>query len=143
MPNDPQPTSAVAGVGGSRGFELLAPPVQQWIWRRGWGELREIQEQAIPLLLGGDRDLVIAAPTASGKTEAAFVPLLSHLVSADRPAQGFDIVYVSPLKALINDQFRRLEDLCEALEVPVHKWHGDVSSGAKARAMRAPQGVCS
>lgn len=143
MPNDPQPTSdvAVAGVGGSRGFALLAQPVQKWIWRSGWGELREIQEQAIPLLLGGDRDLVIAAPTASGKTEAAFVPLLSRLVSADSHAQGFDIVYVSPLKALINDQFRRLEDLCEALEVPVHKWHGDVNSAAKARAMRAPQGV--
>ena len=141
MPNDPQPIPDVAGVGGSRGFELLAQPVQQWIWRRGWGELRDIQERAIPLLLGGDRDLVIAAPTASGKTEAAFVPLLSRLVSADRQARGFEIVYVSPLKALINDQFRRLEELCEALEVPVHKWHGDVSSGAKARAMRAPQGV--
>ena len=143
MPNDSHPTPAVddAGIGGSRGFALLAQPVQQWIWRSGWGELRDIQERAIPLLLRGDRDLVIAAPTASGKTEAAFVPLLSRLVSAGRQAQGFEILYVSPLKALINDQFRRLEELCEALEIPVHKWHGDVSSAAKARAMRAPQGV--
>ena len=137
----PTPDDAAAGVRSSRGFALLARPVQQWIWRSGWGDLRDIQEQAIPLLLNGDRDLVIAAPTASGKTEAAFVPLLSRLVSAERRSHGFDIVYVSPLKALINDQFRRLDELCESLEIPVHKWHGDVSSGAKARAMRAPQGV--
>lgn len=125
----------------SSSFERLARPVQQWIWRRGWNQLRDIQEQAIPLLLAGDDDLVIAAPTAAGKTEAAFVPLLSRLVSSKPAAGGFDIVYVSPLKALINDQFRRLEELCEALEIPVHKWHGDVSSVAKSRAVRDPRGV--
>lgn len=125
----------------SSSFGLLARPVQQWIWRQGWNQLRDIQEQAIPLLLASHEDVVIAAPTASGKTEAAFVPLLSRLVSSQRPVQGFDIVYVSPLKALINDQFRRLEELCESLEVPVHKWHGDVSSVAKSRATRDPRGV--
>ncbi len=125
----------------SSSFELLARPVQQWIWRSGWNQLRDIQEQAIPLLLAGDDDLVIAAPTAAGKTEAAFIPLLSRLVSSKRAARGFDIVYVSPLKALINDQFRRLEELCESLEIPVHKWHGDVSSVAKSRAVKDPQGV--
>ena len=125
----------------SASFQLLARPLQQWIWRRGWNRLRDIQEQAIPLLLAGDDDVVIAAPTATGKTEAAFIPLLSRLVSSKRAARGFDIVYVSPLKALINDQFRRLEELCESLAIPVHKWHGDVSSVAKSRAVRDPQGV--
>ena len=125
----------------STSFQLLARPLQQWIWRRGWNRLRDIQEQAIPLLLAGDDDVVIAAPTATGKTEAAFIPLLSRLVSSKRAARGFDIVYVSPLKALINDQFRRLEELCESLRLPVHKWHGDVSSVAKARAVTDPRGV--
>ena len=128
-------------IGASTGFGLLARPVQQWIWKSGWSALRDIQERAIPLILEGSNDLVIAAPTASGKTEAAFVPLLSRLVDSRDRAQGFEIVYVSPLKALINDQFRRLDDLCEELDVPVHKWHGDVSSSAKARAMRDPGGV--
>lgn len=123
------------------GFEALARPVQRWIWQNGWTELRGVQQRAIPLLLDGDGDVVIAAPTASGKTEAAFIPLLSRLALSNRRGPGFDFVYVSPLKALINDQFRRLDDLCESLEVPVHKWHGDVSESAKARALRAPGGI--
>lgn len=125
----------------SSNFERLARPVQQWIWRSGWQELRDIQEQAIPLLLSGENDLVIAAPTAAGKTEAAFVPLLSRLVKARPKAPGFNILYVSPLKALINDQFRRLDDLCESLDIPVHRWHGDVSSVKKQRAVRNPRGI--
>lgn len=125
----------------SSSFARLARPVQQWVWRSGWNELRDIQEQAVPLILDSDRDIVIAAPTASGKTEAAFIPLLSRLVSSKREMRGFEIVYVSPLKALINDQFRRLEDLCEMLDVPVHKWHGDVSGIKKHRAVRDPRGV--
>ena len=133
--------SAGAGIGESPEFGLLARPVQQWIWKSGWSQLRDIQESAIPLLLQGDRDLVIAAPTASGKTEAAFVPLLSRVVGSETGGGGFELVYVSPLKALINDQFRRLDELCEALEIPVHKWHGDVSGTAKARAIRDPRGV--
>ena len=125
----------------SSGFDLLARQVQEWIWRNNWQELRDIQEQAIPLLLSEDSDVIIAAATAGGKTEAAFLPLLSRLLATDRDSGGFDILYVSPLKALINDQFRRLDDLCEMIEIPVHKWHGDVSSAAKTKARRRPRGV--
>lgn len=125
----------------SASYELLARPVQEWIWRSGWDELRDIQEQAIPLLLRGDADVIIAAATASGKTEAAFVPLLSRLAEGSRGPRGFELLYVSPLKALINDQFRRLEGLCEALDVPVHRWHGDVAGSLKTRAARDPRGV--
>ena len=125
----------------SSSFDLLARPVQEWIWRNDWHALRDIQEHAIPLLLSEDSDVIISAATAGGKTEAAFLPLLSRLLSTDRDSGGFDILYVSPLKALINDQFRRLEDLCELIEIPVHKWHGDVSSAAKAKARRNPRGV--
>ena len=125
----------------SSSFDLLARPVQEWIWRNNWRELNDIQEQAIPLLLSEGADVIIAAPTAAGKTEAAFLPLLSRLLSTNRDIEGFDIVYVSPLKALINDQFRRLDELCEMIEIPVHKWHGDVSSVAKAKARRERRGV--
>ena len=105
----------------SSSFERLAEPIRRWIWQQGWRELRDIQERSIPALLDGERDVIIAAATAGGKTEAAFLPLLSRLVTTPAPSRGFRILYVSPLKALINDQFRRLDALCETLEIPVYR----------------------
>ena len=124
----------------STAFDLLAEPVQRWIWDKGWGELHDIQERAISVLLGGDRDLIIAAPTAGGKTEAAFLPLVSSVLDTPGPG-GFDLVYVAPLKALINDQLGRTEDLCKHTELPVYPWHGDISQGVKSRARSNPKGV--
>ena len=68
------------------------------------------------------------------------LPLLTRVV-AKQNRNGFAILYVSPLKALINDQHRRLEDLCEACDIGLHKWHGDVSADAKARARKNPGGI--
>ena len=113
-------------------FDLLAEPVRRWIWQQGWDELRDIQERAIPVVVEGKADLIIAAPTAGGKTEAAFLPLLSRIAGGS--GRGFKALYLSPLKALINDQFRRLDGLGQAAGVPVHRWHGDVASTVKARA---------
>ena len=124
----------------SEAFDLLAEPVQRWIWQKGWPSLRDIQERAIPCLVDGDDDLIIAAATAGGKTEAAFFPLISKAFTTGN-GEGFDLVYVGPLRALINDQFQRLEDLCETLEMPVHPWHGDISQSVKARARKNPRGI--
>ncbi|MBM3552137.1 MAG: DEAD/DEAH box helicase [Alphaproteobacteria bacterium] len=121
-------------------FERLALPVRRWIWQQKWASLRDVQEKAIPIVLDGG-DVVISARTAAGKTEAAFLPLLSRLVESEQTADGFAVLYVSPLKALINDQHRRLESLCEACDVLLHKWHGDVNESAKARARRRPSGI--
>ena len=124
----------------STGFDLLAEPVRRWIWLKGWNSLRDIQERAIPTLLNDNSDVIIAAATAGGKTEAAFLPLISSTL--EYPSEsGFDLVYVSPLRALINDQFQRLEDLCAKIELPVYPWHGDISQGVKARARRNPCGI--
>ena len=126
----------------SKAFELLAEPIRRWIWQKGWTSLRDIQERAIPYLINGDNDLIIAAATAGGKTEAAFLPLISKVsMSMTEKSEGFDLVYVGPLRALINDQFRRLEDLCDVLEMSVHRWHGDVSQAAKTRARKNPHGI--
>jgi ATP-dependent Lhr-like helicase len=125
----------------SKAFDLLHHEVQRWIWKQGWDELRDIQERAIPLLLQGDQDIIIAATTAGGKTEAAFLPIVSRLVERDQTARGFKAIYVSPLRALINDQFGRLEALCSDLEIPVFKWHGDVSQSQKLRARQKPDGI--
>lgn len=92
----------------SSAFELLAEPVRRWIWDQDWTELRDIQERAITTLLEEDQDLIIAAPTAGGKTEAAFLPLISSVLTEPGPG-GFDLVYVAPLRAPINDQLDRME----------------------------------
>lgn len=121
-------------------FDLLAEPVRRWIWQQKWPSLRDVQEKAIPAVLAGG-DVVISARTAAGKTEAAFLPLLSRIASSERSADGFAALYVSPLKALINDQYRRLESLCAACDILLHKWHGDAAQDAKARARKRPSGL--
>ncbi|GAB7529596.1 DEAD/DEAH box helicase [Pseudomonas sp. 3A(2025)] len=123
----------------SAGFERLHPEVQQWVWSQGWTSLRDAQEWAIPALINADRDVIIAASTAAGKTEAAFLPILTHLLNHDEPAGA--VLYISPLKALINDQWDRLSRLCERLEIPVIGWHGDVSSSKKHRFLKSPNGI--
>lgn len=122
----------------SSAFQSLHPRIQRYLWTEQWEALREVQELAIPLVLTADRDVIIAASTASGKTEAAFLPALTHLLNTDE--EGL-IVYISPLKALINDQFERLQRLCEDLEVPVWPWHGDISGATKQRFFKHPRGV--
>lgn len=101
--------------------------------------MREVQECAIEAILHTGASVLIAAATAAGKTEAAFLPLLTE--TAARATPGLSILYVSPLKALINDQFRRLDELCERLEIDVVRWHGDGLQSAKRRALERPNGV--
>lgn len=125
--------------GNSTSFYLLDERIQRFIWADGWEELRDAQEAAIPLILNADKDVIIAAATAAGKTEAAFFPALTHLLQ-DSPGEGL-IVYISPLKALINDQFGRLDRLCENLEIPVWPWHGDISSTSKTKFVAKRHGV--
>lgn len=125
--------------GDSSSFHLLDPRIQRYIWTEGWTELRDAQEMAIPPIVAADRDVIIAAATAAGKTEAAILPALTHLLKAE-PLNGL-IVYISPLKALINDQFARLDKLCEDLGIPVCPWHGDISATLKSRFLKDPRGV--
>jgi ATP-dependent Lhr-like helicase len=122
----------------SQAFLQLDPRIQRYLWAEGWGALREVQERAIPLILPGNQDVIVAASTASGKTEAAFLPALTHLLG--RPSEGL-IVYISPLKALINDQFGRLDRLCENLDVAVWPWHGDITATSKRKFVQKPTGV--
>jgi len=123
----------------STAFELLHRTVQQKLWDMKWTELRPIQTKAIRHVLMGGGDCIISSPTASGKTEAAFLPVLSAI--ADSPLGSVRAMYIGPLKALINDQFRRLEDLCARMEMPVHKWHGDIDATARRALLDAPSGI--
>lgn len=120
-------------------FSLLHPGVQEAIWKMGWKVLKPIQVQAIHTICETENHLVICAPTAGGKTEAAFLPIISKL--AANPQSSVQAIYVGPLKALINDQFRRLEELCTELEIPVHRWHGDVPANQKKALREKPSGI--
>lgn len=122
----------------SSSFYLLDERIQRFIWTEGWESLRDAQETAIPLIIKADRDVIVAAATAAGKTEAAFLPALTRLLQDDELGL---IVYISPLKALINDQFGRLDRLCEQLEIPVWPWHGDISASSKTRFLTRRSGV--
>lgn len=121
----------------STAFSLLDPRIQRWIWQARWTELKDAQERAIPVILKGERDVIIAAATASGKTEAAFFPILTRMLAEPAPVSA---LYISPLKALINDQWGRLSLLCESLDIPVIPWHGDISASVKQRFLRKPRG---
>lgn len=120
-------------------FGLLDGRIQRWVWSQRWTSLRVVQERAIPLLLSGSTDVILAAATSAGKTEAAFFPLLTRLLKCESEP-GF-ILSISPLKALINDQTQRLRGLCELLDLPVLGWHGDVSISQKQKFLKSMSGV--
>ncbi|WP_271273201.1 DEAD/DEAH box helicase [Aliamphritea hakodatensis] len=119
-------------------YEQLDVSVQKWLFKQGWSDLREIQKLAIEPILSGCQDVLISASTAAGKTEAFFLPASSAVANVK---DGFSILYISPLKALINDQYRRLDSLAEMLEMDVTPWHGDSSQAKKKKARSTPSGI--
>ena len=120
-------------------FDRYAPFVQDFIYRNNWENLRAIQVAAGDAIFNTDDNVLLSASTASGKTEAAFFPILT-LFSEDMP-RSVGAIYIGPLKALINDQFMRLNELCEEAQIPVWHWHGDVSQSHKAKLLKNPSGI--
>ncbi|MBQ8587108.1 MAG: DEAD/DEAH box helicase [Oscillospiraceae bacterium] len=120
-------------------FERYAPFVQDFIYRNRWENLRAIQVAAGDAIFNTDENVLLTASTASGKTEAAFFPILS--LFAENPPDSVGCIYIGPLKALINDQFSRLNELCAEAEIPVWHWHGDVAQSHKAKLMKKPSGI--
>lgn len=120
-------------------YDRLAPFIQEYIFKERWTELRDIQVAACNAIFDTDKNLLLSSGTASGKTEAAFLPVLTDLYN--NPSSSVGVLYISPLKALINDQFERLFGLLEYSNIPVWKWHGDVSQNKKQKLLRRPSGV--
>jgi len=121
------------------GFDRLAGALQyQIVNTLGWDELRPVQAQTIDGVLDGD-NCVVLAPTAGGKTEAAFFPLLSRMSQEDwRPVS---VVYLSPIRALLNNQEDRVSRLAGMLGRRAFKWHGDVGQGPRTRFLREPADI--
>ncbi|MGF1992469.1 MAG: DEAD/DEAH box helicase [Nostoc sp. ZfuVER08] len=120
-------------------FTRLAPFIQEYIYHHQWTELRPVQIAACQVIFDTDAHLLVAAATAAGKTEAAFLPVLTLL--HNYPANTIGALYISPIKALINDQFERLNDLLKEADIPVWHWHGDVSQTRKNKLLKNPQGI--
>ncbi|MEZ4222308.1 MAG: DEAD/DEAH box helicase [Polyangiaceae bacterium] len=101
----------------------------------GWRELRPVQDQTIEAVLDG-KNAVVLAPTAGGKTEAAFFPLLSQMDAQDwKPVS---VLYLSPIRALLNNQEDRVQRLAGMVGRRAFKWHGDVGQGERKRFIADP-----
>ncbi|HWR18951.1 MAG TPA: DEAD/DEAH box helicase [Clostridia bacterium] len=120
-------------------FSRLAPFIQDFIYENKWDELRGNQVAACEVIFDSDDNLLLSSGTASGKTEAAFLPILTELYN--KPSNSVGVMYISPLKALINDQFKRLEQLLLYSNIPVTKWHGDASITQKNKLVKHPEGL--
>ena len=120
-------------------FDSFAPFIREFIYSRGWQKLHDVQITAARVIFDTDHNLLIPSSTASGKTEAAFFPILSQIYEDDTP--GIAVLYIAPLKSLINDQFGRITELTDEADIPVFHWHGDVARSHKEKMLRAPRGV--
>ena len=120
-------------------FDRYAPFIQDFIYEHDWESLRGIQVAAADAIFNSCDNVLLTASTASGKTEAAFFPILTEFW--ENPPTSVGAIYIAPLKALINDQFARLNELCEEADIPVWRWHGDVSQSHKNRLMKKPSGI--
>ncbi len=120
-------------------FDRYAPFIQDYIYRSGWKMLRGVQNAAGEAIFGTDDNVLLQASTASGKTEAAFFPILTLL--DEEPPLSVGVLYIAPLKALINDQFGRLSELCADAGIPVCRWHGDAPQTQKRRLLKKPDGI--
>ncbi len=119
-------------------YTLLSEPIRKYIRDKHWEQLRAIQTAAIEKILTTDNNYILISRTASGKTEAAFLPILSKI---DFYETGVQVLYISPLIALINDQFNRVEELCKNLDINVTKWHGEASRSLKEHLIQHPEGI--
>ncbi len=120
-------------------FYSFSPFIREFIYANSWESLHEMQLEAARVIFTSEDNLLLSSSTASGKTEAAFFPILSELYEA--PAKSFGVLYVAPLKSLINDQFDRISALCDSTGINVFHWHGDVAASHKSKALRNPSGI--
>jgi len=120
-------------------FDLLVKPVRRLIEHRGFSKPTEPQEKTIPLILEG-KNVLLISPTATGKTEAAFLPVLSMLLQEPHTS-GIKVLYITPLRALNRDMLERLEWWCNNLDIKLAVRHGDTETRERTRQARSPPDV--
>ena len=121
---EPMPTEQVNQI-----FFRFPDFIREYVYSHSWDTLRAVQLSAAQTLFFSDHHLLLSSSTASGKTEAAFFPILTDLW--ENPPTGIGVLYIAPLKSLINDQFGRMEELLTQSGISVTHWHGDVAASHK------------
>jgi ATP-dependent Lhr-like helicase len=122
---------------GTEVFSMLAKPIRDAIKEKGFIEPTEPQRAAIPLILEG-KNVLLIAPTASGKTESAVLPILSLHISSRETRSGIRILYITPLRALNRDLLERLEWWCSRVDVKIAVRHGDTEIRERGRQAKSP-----
>ena len=122
-----------------RVFIKFPPFIREYIYAHSWDSLREVQLFAAGVLFDTKNNLLLTSSTASGKTEAAFFPIITDVWN--EPCEGVSVLYIAPLKSLINDQFFRIEELLEESGIRVTHWHGDVAATQKKKLLEQPEGI--
>lgn len=120
-------------------YERLADFIQDYIYDKNWEHLNSMQIRAVEKVLEKKDNLLFTAGTAMGKTEAALMPALTDLY--EHPVDSAGILYVSPLKALINDQFCRIEEMLAGTGLGITRWHGDAPLSGKEKLLSCPGGI--
>ncbi len=118
-------------------FEILVKPVRRLIEQKGFKAPTEPQEKTVPRILEG-KNVLLISPTATGKTEAAVLPVLSMLLQTPERPHGIKILYVTPLRALNRDLLERLKWWCNNLDVRLAVRHGDTETAERARQSQTP-----
>ena len=124
-----------------RVFSRFPDFIKEYIYSHGWSELRETQLAAADVIFNTDSNLLLSSSTASGKTEAAFFPIIADIVDSPADSKSISVLYIAPLKSLINDQFYRLEEVLDQSGITLTHWHGDVSASHKTRLLKNPEGI--
>ena len=122
-------------------FSRFPDFIKEYIYSHGWSELREIQLSAADVIFNTDKNLLLSSSTASGKTEAAFFPIIADIVENPPANRSVSVLYIAPLKSLINDQFSRLDELLDMSGIPLTHWHGDVGASHKTKLLKNPEGI--
>ena len=122
-------------------FSRFPDFIKEYIYSHGWSELRDIQLDAARVIFETRSNLLLSSSTASGKTEAAFFPIISEIVSTPSALDSVSVLYIAPLKSLINDQFSRLDELLDMTGITLTHWHGDVGASHKSKLLKNPSGI--
>ena len=122
-------------------FSKFPDFIKEFIYRNNWTHLRGIQIDAADVIFNTDSNLLLSSSTASGKTEAAFFPIITDILSHPECESSISVLYIAPLKSLINDQFSRLDELLDMTGITVTHWHGDVGASHKTKLLKNPEGI--
>ncbi len=120
-------------------FDMLVKPVRRLVEQKGFAKPTEPQMKTIPVILDG-KNVLLISPTATGKTEAAFLPVLSMLLREPK-TPGIKVLYITPLRALNRDLLDRLQWWCNSLDVRLAVRHGDTETKERLRQSRSPPDI--